>query len=333
MNRTNTNPKVSVLLPVYNGSNYVNEAIASILNQSFTNFEFIIINDGSTDNSLEIINSFDDSRIRLINNSINSGIVKSLNTGLDQAVGKYILRMDADDISLPKRIEKQVNFMDKNPGIGISGTQVLILEGLKKKIKSNPFINPEDIKANLLYKSSLAHPTVIMRKSLLDKHNLRYSEDYPYAEDYELWFRATQKFKITNMNQALLAYRKHDHRSSSMYSKEQMNSSKKIVKQALQLLQIAPSPDELELHFSLSKPDRMNLKEFILFHREWSKKLIAQNKKVNWYNAHSLKKVISNRWYTICRLNKLGALHFLSSQSFNISNRRDFKNLLKCLLK
>ena len=112
------NPLVSILMPVYNSEKYLREAIKSILNQTFTNFELIIINDGSTDNSLKIIKSFKDNRIKIIKNKGNLGLIKTLNKGIDLAQGKYIARMDADDIAMPKRLEKQIAFFNENPDYG-----------------------------------------------------------------------------------------------------------------------------------------------------------------------------------------------------------------------
>ncbi len=126
------NPKVTVLMPVYNAEKYLKTAIESILKQTFSDFELLIINDGSTDGSEEIIRSFNDKRIRLFNNEQNLGIIKTLNKGLNLAKGEYIIRMDADDISLPDRLELQVKYMEENPGIGISGTQARIFGDTKK---------------------------------------------------------------------------------------------------------------------------------------------------------------------------------------------------------
>ena len=114
-----SHPKVTLLMSVFNGQSYLKEAIESILNQTFEDFEFLIINDASKDNSLRIIQSFDDSRIKLVHNSDNIGLTKSLNKGIDLAKGEFIARMDCDDISLPERLSMQVSFMDKNPDIGI----------------------------------------------------------------------------------------------------------------------------------------------------------------------------------------------------------------------
>ena len=143
-------PKVTVLMPVYNGSKYLKAAIDSILSQSFTDFEFLIINDGSTDDSVKIINSYHDQRIKLIDNKINQGLVAVLNQGLKLAIGEYIARMDSDDFSTCNRLSQQVRFMDKHNDIGVLGSWVKIMKG-SDEFLGRYFLNHEEIKANLLF--------------------------------------------------------------------------------------------------------------------------------------------------------------------------------------
>ena len=150
-------------MPAYNAEQYICEAIESILNQTYKDFEFIIINDGSTDRTKEIIKSYNDPRIVYLENEKNSGIVVTLNKGLDFATGEYIARMDADDVASPKRFEKQVAYMGKNKGIGVLGTGIIIFgEGMAEKSYSFSS-NARQAKADLFFNSSLAHPTVMIR--------------------------------------------------------------------------------------------------------------------------------------------------------------------------
>ena len=200
-------PLVSVLMPVYNSDLYIQRAIESILNQTFNNFEFLIINDCSTDNSLEIINSFKDSRIIVLNTNENSGISKTLNYGLKQAKGKYIIRMDSDDISFPLRIENQIKFLEENPEYVLCGSNYSII-GSKNKV-----ILPKEhntIKANLLQSCCVAHPTVAINKEYLDKNNLLYTSEMEPAEDYYLWSQLIFKGKFYNLQEELLDYRVHE---------------------------------------------------------------------------------------------------------------------------
>lgn len=168
----NTMPLISVVMPVYNAELYLDEAIQSITNQTYKKFEFIIINDGSTDKSLEIIKKYKDeySRIVLISRE-NKGLVFSLNEGISKAKGKYIARMDADDISLSTRLEEQVAFMEENQEIGVCGSWVEVFgDNRKNTIWKMPKSN-EELKTRLLFSVPVAHPSVMMRKEILDKYN------------------------------------------------------------------------------------------------------------------------------------------------------------------
>ena len=168
---------VSVLMPAYNAAEHIREAIDSILEQTFTDFEFLIINDGSTDNAVDIISEYDDPRIKLVHNDGNKGLIYSLNYGLEIAQGKYIARMDADDIAMDTRLEKQVRFLEDNPDTSILGTAFIFM-GTPHEIH-HPNYN-EEIRIKLLDDGAFAHPTVMMRKDSIDLNNIRYNADYKY---------------------------------------------------------------------------------------------------------------------------------------------------------
>jgi glycosyltransferase involved in cell wall biosynthesis len=233
-----TNPLVSVVMPVYNAEKYLRQAIESILNQVFDNFEFIIINDGSTDSSVEIIKSYKDPRIILIENQINRGLVYSLNKGLDASRGDFIARMDADDISLPHRLQRQVNFLNDNPDIGVVGTAYLPIDEYKNPVLP-PMFRPEypaGAKWYLLLGSPLGHPTAMYRKALIQEAG-GYHEGYSHAEDYELWTRMSQITKICSIKDICLLYRITDkYRVSNKYQSEQLQNSIRIRKIAYRQL-------------------------------------------------------------------------------------------------
>jgi len=202
-------------------------AIESILKQTFKEFEFLIIDDGSTDNSLEIIRFYEDSRIRLVMNEENLGLAASLNRGISLSKGKYIARMDCDDISLPKRLADQVEFMDNHPFVGACGTNGLCIDEDDKIIRTSSWC-PEDgvpLEWLLLWDTVLAHPTVMLRKTTLMEHNLAY-RNVP-AEDKDLWCRLVLKAKIARLPQMLFHYRE---RRGSSYN----GCKDKHVRQAIQ---------------------------------------------------------------------------------------------------
>jgi glycosyltransferase involved in cell wall biosynthesis len=199
-------PRVSVLMSAYNAEKYIAEAIDSILSQTFSDFEFIIINDGSTDTTAEIVRSYADPRIVFVDNKENQRVSVCMNQGMDICRGEYIARMDADDFSLPERFEKQVRFLDANPEIGVLGTNYHIFGAVERTVKQKERIGCADI----LMGWQIWQPTAMLRKSVFDKYDLRYSPEFPPAEDYELWSRAARYTQIANLPEVLLRYRWHD---------------------------------------------------------------------------------------------------------------------------
>jgi len=199
---------ISVILPVYNAELYLKEAIESILNQTYENFELIILNDGSSDDSLKIINSFNDDRIILINRE-NKGLVYTLNEGINLAKGKYIARMDADDISLPERFEKQIKLIEEN-SLDICGGHFLLIDE-KNNINGLNLtpLSHETCFLSLVSKVPFAHPSIMIRKDFLTKNNLLYGQSkYKIAEDLDLWIRMYEKGAIFgNVNDIIFKYR------------------------------------------------------------------------------------------------------------------------------
>ncbi|MHA2039282.1 MAG: glycosyltransferase, partial [Promethearchaeota archaeon] len=189
-------PKITVLMPVYNNEKFLRESVDSILNQTFKDFEFIIINDGSTDRTKKILNAYKDFRIRVIDNDKNIGITRSLNKGLGLAKGEYIARMDGDDISLPERLERQVKFLENNPKVVLLGNWVEIIDGdgNLRSITRYP-TNHCFITWIFLFKTCLAHPTVMYRKKEVLKIN-GYNSMLSYTQDYDLWVRLSKIGKI-----------------------------------------------------------------------------------------------------------------------------------------
>lgn len=202
---------ISVIMSVYNGEKYLKEAIGSILNQTYTNFEFIIIDDCSSDSSISIIQSYNDPRIVLIQNKENLGLTKSLNEGLRQAKGEYIARMDADDCMMPNRLEKQLDFLHKNTSVIVVGSSAFIIDengvqiGIKKTITDH-----SQLRFHMLFKNQILHPTTMFRKDEIIKLGA-YNEQYRFAQDYDLWSRILEKeYLISNIEEPLMKYRLHN---------------------------------------------------------------------------------------------------------------------------
>lgn len=296
------NPLVTVLMPVYNGEKYLEEAIESILNQTFRDFEFLIIDDGSTDKSAEIIASFNDARIRMERNEINLGLIKTLNKGFRLSKGKYIARMDCDDISLPKRLSAQTSFMEKHPKIGICGSWVKII-GLEQKFINKYPQNHEEARAYLLFNTPFAHPAVIIRKEIIEKNQLEYNENYKHAEDYELWSKIIEHTRISNIPKVLLHYRIHTESASKKNSSIQAENSNRIRLKLLKQLNINATPAELDIHRRFIRPDYLNPKDFISQLEAWFNRILLSNKKEKKYEQNSLAIVVSSRWLNACDAN------------------------------
>ena len=200
-------PKLSVILPTYNAAEHLDKAINSILGQTFTDFELIIINDGSTDGTQELLRSYFDPRIQVINQA-NLGLPKALNEGIKASRGIYLARQDADDISLSERFEKQVSFLDEHPSYGLVGSwsQIMTPTGPTSRQHLHPTSNGQ-IQVQLLMNNQFVHSSVMMRASCLNITG-PYSEDPEHfpPEDYDLWLKFAKNFRVANLPEALLHY-------------------------------------------------------------------------------------------------------------------------------
>lgn len=229
------NPSISVVMPVYNASQFLQQAIDSILGQTYTDFEFIIINDGSTDDTESIIQSYADSRIKYFSNPLNLGIVETLNKGIDLAQGKYLARMDADDIALPERLEKQQRLMEDNPQIAVCGSQAFIINASGIKTEQNPLpLSDKEIKTQLLFHNTFIHPTTFFKTAVIKKY--KYQADYQYAEDYYLLAQIAKEHQVANLGEQLLLYRVHELNTTSTKAKEMKKAHLKVINYQISIL-------------------------------------------------------------------------------------------------
>lgn len=287
-------------MPVYNGQKYLKESIESILNQTYKNFEFLIINDGSTDKSKEIIEEYKkkDKRIKYVENEKNLGLIATLNKGLVLAQGKYLARMDCDDISLPKRLEKQVRFMEKNPEVGVCGTWIKFFGQAPSVVVKNPSLHNE-IRCKLLFTNPIAHPTVMLRKEFFDKFKLKY-ENFKAAEDFELWQRCGALFKLHNLPETLLNYRISE-TSITQTNKDQIAQTVKAVFQlGLEVLGLRVDDADLDLHMMIGNEVSIDELAKIKQIGEYLKKLSAKNHQNNIYPKNDFDKLIAEYWFVLC---------------------------------
>lgn len=211
-------PQVSILMPVYNTAPYLREAMDSMLSQTFTDFELIVLNDCSPDNAEEILDTYDDPRIVRYRGERNVGLANVLNVGIEMARGKYIARMDSDDISLPNRLKVQVDFLEKHPDIDLVSVAMQLF-GAKEEVWVREQ-NPEKVKINALFYSPVLHASSMWRKESFERHGLRFRQDMVPAEDYDLWTRALVRgLKLVNLPDVLYRYRLHPNQATQQKEK------------------------------------------------------------------------------------------------------------------
>ena len=337
--RMRKSPVVSVLMPVYNGEKYLREAIDSILSQSFDDFEFLIINDGSTDRSVDIIESYSDPRIRLLHNKKNMGISPTLNRGLDLSYGIYIARMDCDDISMSDRLAKQVEFMDSHPEVGICGTWVETFGEVAKTVWKYP-TEPERIKGYLLFYCPLAHPTVMMRQTMLTKYQLRYSPEYPRGEDWQLWQQSSRYFPIANISLVLLKDRITSMSVTRRAHPDIQRNTYRMDIENLKTLGVKISGKEAEFHRIVSFRKFSDDKRFVIKTKNWLERLKKANCRTHIYPEPAFSQILGEFWFGSC--NAATSLGFWSWKIFwktslsdanVLSWKQKLKFLLKCILK
>jgi glycosyltransferase involved in cell wall biosynthesis len=282
---------VTVLMPVYNGQSFLRAAIDSILNQTYTHIELLIINDGSLDDSEKIIQSYKDERIVYVKNDRNIGLIETLNKGLLFAKGKYIARMDADDISLPNRLEKQVCFLEENPAFGLLGTGYSIF-GDKEEEVHYPSEH-EKLKIACLSYNPFCHPSVMIRKAVLDEFNLKFQKEYIHAEEYKLWTEILSVTKCHNLQEILLKYRFHSSQISQVHLVKQLEITQKIQIEYLKNVGFSLTDKNLNVLDFLSHKLTNLTAVFANDLLDGIEKIIDQNREIDFFD----KKLLENFLY------------------------------------
>jgi glycosyltransferase involved in cell wall biosynthesis len=285
-------PKISVLTSVYKGEEFIKAAADSVLNQTYANFEWIIINDASPDNSIKILESYNNPRIKIYHNESNIGLAASLNKGWELCQGEYIARMDTDDVCRLDRFEKQLAFMESNHDISVVGSWVN-LTGDWSGIWKTP-VTHEEIKCKLLFNSAMAHPTVFIRKKDFDDNRFRYSEVLRKIQDYDLWSRAIQQLKFANIPEVLLDYRIDIGAKSAEVVKKSNETIYAIRANQLNNLGITLSSEEADtLHFaSANQLEKVNAKVL----KKVFANIIKANQTKSIYSSRYLSKFIGRMW-------------------------------------
>lgn len=293
-----SSPKVSVIMPVYNAEDYLSQAIESILSQTLADFEFIIIDDGSTDDSLNIIKTYSDPRIILICNETNLKLIPTLNKGLDAARGQYIACMHADDISLPERLTRQVEFMDLNPSIGVCGTWAETFGECEQSIWRFT-THPDEVKCMLLFGCCIVHPSVMLRRTIVET-GIRYSPLYPHGEDYALWVQIAKTYDIANIPEVLLKYRRSASQLSTKYAGLEMGMTLKIQREQINFLGIEPTAEECHLHWAVGASQFPPTISFANSVAVWFAKLKEGNSRYHYYPEPAFSNYLRIYWKGVC---------------------------------
>ena len=321
-------------MPVHNAAPYVREAVDSILSGSYRQLELLAINDGSTDESEAVLRSINDPRLRIVNNPLNLGVVATLNRGLDMADGEYVARMDADDVSQPTRLERQMHFMDGNPLVGVCGTWIKAFGGRPDAIQRMP-LGHADIYTQLFAFNPLAHPTVMCRLKLFREHLLRYSPAATHAEDLDLWMRAAEHFKLANLPIVALHYRVHPNQVTRMQSAAQMRSVDMLRLRQLERLIPHAGAEETLLHLTLFDVARHLSVGDLQLTKSWLDRLLAANDAAGLYDVRRFRAFLAARWLNAAhRCSEAGtrAWKVLRSSQLAASGGGGFRLLMKKML-
>ncbi|MBR1799414.1 MAG: glycosyltransferase family 2 protein [Bacteroidales bacterium] len=239
---------VTIVLPVYNGEAFLRQAIDSILAQTFTDYELWVVNDGSTDGSMAIVEGYADSRIVRKDNPSNLGLVATLNNTFAQITTPFIARMDADDIWHPRKLELQMAHLRQHPSVGICGTSIHKFGDIDQTM-----IFPKEsnaLKVGLLFYCMMSHPSVVFRRESILKHNLTYNPDFFPAEDYKLWIDALKVTDIHNLQTPLVEYRQHENQICRKKHHKQLDLESKLREEQLRLIYPNPTAEEIAYHLT-----------------------------------------------------------------------------------
>lgn len=291
-------PLVSVLIPAFNAEKYVEQAIRSVLEQTHTNLEVIVLDDGSEDATAEVVGRCSDPRLRLVRNVENRGLASIRNQALDLAQGEYIAWLDADDRSSPCRLEVQVRHLQRNPAVGVVGSWVVGEQSTGFEIWKYPS-HSSIVRARLLFDNPIAMSSALMRRAVLDSYEGREFFRAPFApaEDYDFWVRVSSRgWRLANLRQKLTFYRVHPFQTSHLDKSRQLRAIGQIQREVLGDLGVVPSAEEMALHLKLGIGWGADLQTSDLPRvREWFQRLSSANDMSAKYSPLALRRVMDRR--------------------------------------
>ncbi len=296
-------PAITVLMPVHNGDAYLDASVQSILDQSFRDFELLAVDDGSTDRTPALLQQAAqrDPRVRVIGGGARLGFSAALNLGLDAARGEYVARMDADDVAAPDRLACQHAYLEAHPEIGLCGGRVATF-GLREGTFHRPPLTAEETRCYLLFDNPFAHPTVMVRRALLERHQLRFDASYCPADDYELWARALAHFPGVNLNQVLLRYRIHARSLTQAEWGDMDAHAARVAARELAALGLPVDDDTVRLHRNIGRGRCCPVESWELLDRaeSWLRQILAANAQRARYPQDALARTVADVWYRVC---------------------------------
>lgn len=296
MSGDQTIPSLSVVIPTYNAARYVEEAVSSVLAQSFTDFELLLIDDGSTDGTTQLLEQFvSDPRVRLLRNERNLGLIATLHRAYAECQAQIIARMDADDICAPDRFGQQIAFLRANPEIAIVGGAIRFFGNVAPNVFTFP-TSHADIHCAMLFYCPLAHPALMFRRNLVDQGVMRYDEAFRHAEDYHLWSRLLLRVKAANLPEVVLDYRLHTQQVSSNSSDKQYTASKRVRARMLQECGIHPSDEEIALHESVILERPLIRPDYLPTLAAWFKRLETAAQQTDYWDANALHTLLTTKF-------------------------------------
>ncbi|MFS8130965.1 MAG: glycosyltransferase family 2 protein [Candidatus Dojkabacteria bacterium] len=292
---TEVKPRVSVLMPVYNAEEFLEDSAGSILAQTFTDFELLLLDDGSKDKSLEIAKKLaeKDSRVRVLPNEANMGIVKTLNRGISLARGEFLARMDSDDFSLPERFAEQVKYLDEHPDYSVCGSWVVTFGNHNGNVWELPS-DPNLVKVTMLFYSALTHPAIMMRKKVIFEDLALEYEGY-HGEDYILMMKVAKRSKLSNVPKVLFKYRTHDNSLMVINGVANQEVANGVRMDQLKSLGITPTEEEFEIHKKFGRWGFEDSAKFLEESKIWFRKIIAANKESSYYDQDTLIKFLNTK--------------------------------------
>lgn len=303
-------PEVTVFIPVFNRERYIGSAVESILGQSFSDFELLVVDDGSTDDSCGVVESYRDARIRLVRNENNLGIPRTRNKGLELARGRYIAMLDSDDCALSDRLEKQVAFLDRHTDYVEVGSwgRAMDRDGRPlSRIKKQP-VSWDEVKAQLLFNCCISNRSVMGRTAILREFG--YRNDYFRCQDYELHVRLARRYKIGNLPDILVHGRVHEEQVTGQTFELGLSKKREIAAMQLDELGVGYTEHDLERHVALGRMGKLSFtpdQAYLVWAEAWLRQLQTANRSATCYPEPAFSEVLSGLWMRACRRTEGGS--------------------------